>query len=59
MRWINLFGFMLDGFKVSRHAVDYCFGPMHACSLHTCDHALLHLLLIVIYPRGLVMTMHE
>jgi hypothetical protein len=22
MRWINLFGFMLDGFEVPRHAVD-------------------------------------
>jgi hypothetical protein len=27
------------GFKVPRHVVDYCFGPMHACSLHICNHA--------------------
>jgi hypothetical protein len=30
---------------------------MHACLLHIYDHALLHLLFIVIYPRGSVMAL--
>jgi hypothetical protein len=30
---------------------------MHACSLHICNHALLHLLFIVIYSRGSVMVL--
>jgi hypothetical protein len=30
---------------------------MHACSLHVCNHALLHLLFIVAYPRGSVMVL--
>jgi hypothetical protein len=42
------------GFKVPRHAVDYCFESMHACLLHIYNHALLHLLFIVIYHEGSV-----
>jgi hypothetical protein len=30
---------------------------MHACLLHIYDHAFLHLLFIVIYPRGSVMAL--
>jgi hypothetical protein len=29
----------LTGLKVSRHAVDLCFWPMHACLLQSHDHA--------------------
>jgi hypothetical protein len=30
---------------------------MHACLLHVCNHALLHLLFIAIYSRGSVMVL--
>jgi hypothetical protein len=49
----------LTGLKVPRHAVDYCFWHMHACLLHTYNHAFTLFVLIVIYPQKSVMTTCE
>jgi hypothetical protein len=47
----------LTGLKVSRHAVDYCFWPVHACLFHIYNHAFTLFILIVIYLQKSVMSM--
>jgi hypothetical protein len=69
MRWINLFGIMVDGFESTWTCGRLVLLAMHACLLHIYNHAFtlfifiviwdLQVIFIVIYPRKSVMSVCE